>query len=91
MTDVTTSLSFLGILMALVCPSPSFNCTNKGKIFLDNEGKDAFQLIKEAPEDTISGALALLYAINANYFWVIYSFTSRRKLAEMLFLKILAS
>ncbi|MEK4484945.1 hypothetical protein MHH81_05010 [Psychrobacillus sp. FSL H8-0484] len=91
MTDVTTTLSFLGNFIASICPAPSFNSMDKVKVFLDNERKDAFQLIKEAPEDAISGALVLLYTIDAYYFLVIYSFTSRRKLTEMLFLKSLAS
>jgi hypothetical protein len=71
--------------MEFVCLSLSFNCKKKVKTFLDNERKDAFQYIQEAPEDAISGALVLLYAVDAIYFYIIYSL-----LEEMHLLKILA-
>ena len=45
--------------------------------FLITRDIEAVILIKQAPEDTISGALVLLYSIDAFYFYVVYTLTRR--------------
>jgi hypothetical protein len=47
--------------MGVVCPSLSFNFRKRFKTFLDNERRDAYLLIQETPEDTISGVISILY------------------------------
>lgn len=69
MTKVTTSLSFIGNLLAFFCPSSSINNIKKikTKTLFEYERKDTFQYIQKALEDAISRAHCFFYTVNTNY------------------------
>ena len=55
--DCVTTIQFFGNLVAVVCPSPSYNNGQKVHAVLDNERIVTILRITEASEDTISEAL----------------------------------